>query len=76
MRTNLKETITSRSRLHPCNRFSESVVDFCDVINHVDLDCTGEGEIKIHTKVVMFVTADNVKFLVSSVVPLSKPIQK
>ena len=37
---------------------------------------TGGGEIKIHTKIVMFMTTDNVEFFTVSVVSLSKPIQK
>ena len=72
----MKETIISRSRLHPRNFFGESFTDFFDVRDHVELDLTGGGEIKIHTEIVMFMTVDNVEFFIISVVSLSKPIQK
>ena len=58
----MKEMITSRSRLHPHIFFGENFTDIFDVRDHVDLDLTGGGEIKIHTEIVMFMTADNVEF--------------
>ena len=76
VRTNLKEAISSRCQLHPRNNLRESVDDFSYVWNHINLHRTRGGEIKIHTKVVMLGTADNIKLLVSSVIALSKPIQK
>ncbi len=72
----MKEAIASWSRLHPRNLFWESLNDLFDVVNHVDFDLTGGREIKVHTKVVMFMTTNNIELFIISVIPLSQPIQK
>jgi len=49
---------------------------FFYVRDPVDLNRTGGGEIKIHTKIDMFMTTYNVEFFIVSVISLSQPIRK